>query len=291
MREEPLYSDALAVARETMRRMRWNIETLIPRLRDIGYEFGYGWIQPPSHVVYDWDQRQRYAKKIQWAREQPVIFTTATETEEEIVAQTARLARLRSRGAPKIILDHWEIKIAELHAQPTAARLVADFEVAHGLLPISARAWYEIVGSVNFVGFHPGWSEYLQVDAAYRREYELDEDDNGGHWFSDVEPIFIYPLARAQSLKNAEYSLSESLFPLMPTRDATYGEVGQGAFEYMIEVPCAAADSLLHYEEHETTFVNYLRICFRWGGFPGWERIEARPDEDLAYLTEGLQSI
>src|SRR2546430_2196928 len=74
VRDEPLYSDALAVARETMRRVRWNIETLIPRLRDIGYEFGYGWIQPPSNAVYDWDQRQRCAKKIQWAREQPIIF-------------------------------------------------------------------------------------------------------------------------------------------------------------------------------------------------------------------------
>lgn len=43
VREEPLHSDALAVARETMRRARANIETLIPRLRELGYEFGYGW--------------------------------------------------------------------------------------------------------------------------------------------------------------------------------------------------------------------------------------------------------
>src|SRR5262245_2042430 len=46
VREEPIYSDALAVARETMRRVRWNIETLIPRLIAIGYQFGYGWVQP-----------------------------------------------------------------------------------------------------------------------------------------------------------------------------------------------------------------------------------------------------
>jgi hypothetical protein len=31
VRDEPVYSDALVVARETMRRARWNIETLIPR--------------------------------------------------------------------------------------------------------------------------------------------------------------------------------------------------------------------------------------------------------------------
>src|SRR5215472_15665414 len=39
VREERLYLDALAVARETMRRVRYNIEMLIPRLKDIGYHF------------------------------------------------------------------------------------------------------------------------------------------------------------------------------------------------------------------------------------------------------------
>lgn len=41
VREEPVYADALAVVRETMRRVRTNIETLIPRLRQAGYTFGF----------------------------------------------------------------------------------------------------------------------------------------------------------------------------------------------------------------------------------------------------------
>ena len=40
IREEPLFADAQAVARETMRRVRHNIELLIPRLRTLGYRFG-----------------------------------------------------------------------------------------------------------------------------------------------------------------------------------------------------------------------------------------------------------
>jgi hypothetical protein len=48
VRAEPLYSDALAVAHETMRRVRHNIELVIPRLHALGYRFGeiphaYGW--------------------------------------------------------------------------------------------------------------------------------------------------------------------------------------------------------------------------------------------------------
>jgi hypothetical protein len=40
IRQEPLASEAWAVAQETMRRIRYNIELLIPRLRALGYRFG-----------------------------------------------------------------------------------------------------------------------------------------------------------------------------------------------------------------------------------------------------------
>ncbi len=45
VREEPLYSDAWAVACETMRRARYNIELLIPRLEAFGYQFGHSWLR------------------------------------------------------------------------------------------------------------------------------------------------------------------------------------------------------------------------------------------------------
>jgi hypothetical protein len=41
VREEPVYSDAGAIACETMRRVRRNIEQLIPRLVRVGFVFGY----------------------------------------------------------------------------------------------------------------------------------------------------------------------------------------------------------------------------------------------------------
>lgn len=40
VREEPLASEAWAVAQETMRRVRYNIELLISRLHTLGYRFG-----------------------------------------------------------------------------------------------------------------------------------------------------------------------------------------------------------------------------------------------------------
>jgi hypothetical protein len=64
-----------------------------------------------------------------------------------------------------------------------------------------------------------------------------------------------------------------------------------GGGPYQIVVPCRAADAALDHEWHNTTFVNYLRICFRWGGMPGLKQYPNPPQEDVAYLTHDLLRI
>ncbi len=46
--EEPLRSDAWAVACETMRRVRFNVELLVPRLTALGWEFRRETLTPPG---------------------------------------------------------------------------------------------------------------------------------------------------------------------------------------------------------------------------------------------------
>jgi hypothetical protein len=38
-------------------------------------------------------------------------------------------------------------------------------------------------------------------------------------------------------------------------------------------------------------FVAYLRECFRWGGFRGWAKLDQRPEQNLAFLTQELLSL
>ena len=57
---------------------------------------------------------------------------------------------------------------------------------------------------------------------------------------------------------------------------------------YSITIPNAAADAPLENEWHQTTFVNYLRTAFEWGGFPGWGRDRNAPRDAIAKLTQGL---
>lgn len=211
VRTELLLPVALDVARETMTRVRANIEQLVPRLEAIGYFIG-----------------GEYAPSQAW-----------TPPEPDTAEQIARLERLV------------------------------------GPIPLSLRAWYEIVGSVSFIGFHPGWT-----------------------WDSSEvlpDPLVIYPIT--QALADCEERLNDmdwdkawqNYVPIAP--DQYHKENFSGGPVYAIGVPNAAADAQVLDEWHDTTFVNYLRICFRWGGFPGFERYEKRPKDHLTFLAEGLLPI
>jgi hypothetical protein len=64
VREKPVASDAWAVARETMRRARENIATLLSRLETVGYECGYVWMQGlgrESRTQGEWGSHSPYA--------------------------------------------------------------------------------------------------------------------------------------------------------------------------------------------------------------------------------------
>jgi len=311
VREEPLYSDALAVARETMRRVRKNLEILIPRLVTIGYQFGYGWVQPPADEPFGWRLRQEYQRLLEDVKDQPPIFTFDSDLEDHLADGRERLRRLRDLDAPAIILKNEERSIAELEEQPTTAWLLRGLEERIGLLPLTVRAWYEVAGGVNLVGVHPGWVQLItevgQIDPIYASLWERGVVvAEGGHPMQYLEPLHVLPLGRPEpSLTTVFGPLivreqnrivreqnrimgSGHRLGIMQNAHWAYLEQGQDRFSYDIEVPCTGADAPLLGERHETTFVNYLRISLRWAGFPGWERVAVRRERDIATLTAGL---
>lgn len=60
-----------------------------------------------------------------------------------------------------------------------------------------------------------------------------------------------------------------------------------GGREYNISVPAVADDPPLNDEWHKTTFLKYLEIAVKWGGFPGLERSPGH-DWPIRELVEGL---
>jgi hypothetical protein len=324
VRDEPVYSDALAVARETMRRVRWNIETLIPCLIAIGYQFGYGWVQPfvrerllkpysinfdpdtgryiPGGVLRDPPERHTYGFRMAYrdylelAESMPSLFSPANDREERL----EQLEHTSTKTAPSqhVMREQLRAMQADLRAKPSAHDLLAQLESSLGILPLSVKAWYEEVGGVNFVGDHPGWRSRLP-------ELSLDRPDSAYEYLNPLyalDPLFIYPLdedrvtrlnpGTKEDKDGADYDHQRHPLLLAPGERMKYlDNSGTGGAHIMtILLPAAVLDTRCVIGSDQT-FVTYLRECFRWGGFPGWERIETRPDEDLAYLTEGLQPI
>jgi hypothetical protein len=224
VREEPLASQAWAVARETMRRVRHNVDLLHIRLPALGYTFGYGWVEEedPTFAV----------------GQAPVWAPPAPDVDEQI----------------------------------------ADLERQAGPLPLSLRAFYALVGAVNFVGAAPP-------------DWDLDVR---------ADPLYVYPLtaAFAEYAEWVEATLDGGpaaaemgdpgpfRVPIAP--DALHKYNISGGMWYHIPIPNAAIDAHLAAEPHATTFVNYLRIAFQWGGFPGLQFAPKCPEEVLRSLREGL---
>ena len=152
-----------------------------------------------------------------------------------------------------------------LHTPPArdVEKQIRQLEEAAGTLPISLRAFYEIVGSVDWIGNHPDLS-------AARSPLCTD-------------PLVVIPIEKALDLAN------ENGESILIAPDALHKADTSGGDPYQIEVPNPAADGILLFEDHDLYFVDYLRLVFKFGGFPGYEGTEFPPPQ-LAGLSADLRS-
>src|SRR5258708_15436421 len=224
VRQEPLYADARAVARETMRRVRANLELLVPRLRTAGYDFGYAWLAAQA----DFDEEHRTPMTPEWLQqmhEMGVSEILLQEMEEHDGEESAWKYELAQQ--PHLVVQP---PTPEVHDQ------LRELERLVGPIPLSLTAWCAGVGAVNFVGVAPDhWAGaqmlippgngpvyQLQREAAepkysYRPvppstdqaaaaefiAHTVETNDaNGGAPLSgparvhhDREPLYVYPLA------------------------------------------------------------------------------------------------
>lgn len=224
--EASILEETLLVAREIMRRVRFNIELIIPRLHDMGYQFGQGF----------WSQ-----------------FDDVSSEEKARIEQ--------------------DIPVFKAPSAKTSGQ-VALLEQQTGVLPVCLKCWYEEVGSVNFIGLFPS-TNYRESDPAYG---------------CILDPLFIYSVDMAIRMITEYVRIGvwtrDPVLALAPDNYYKYGFSGSGT--YAIRLPCQAFDAPVLRERHQTTFVNYLRLCFRWGGFPGLQIDNRLSPDELTFLTSDL---
>lgn len=274
------YADAAAVADETMRRARQNIVTLIPRLADAGYRFAAPALERELRRIHNQIEAPQYnafmLQKMQTMVAAGRMPASALSDPKEHPAYRLTLGTLRKRRAAleeelnlvAVTPPLENPRVFYPPEEPAAEELRMAEKLAGGPLPLSLRSWYEHVGFVSLGGAHP----LLNPEGC-----------------ATPDPLTILPLA--ESIKGLSAQHHEDRAFLTISMSDRHKAGLEGGDPYAIAVPCPAADAVVRNEWRQTTFVDYLRSAFAWGGFPGWERDSSAPREVIAALTEGLLPI
>jgi hypothetical protein len=139
------------------------------------------------------------------------------------------------------------------HRRPDPALLadVVDLEQRVGPIPLSLRAFWQVVGAVSLIGRGPeGWPDYSDPLFVSSPEYGLFElrEEGPGEEGPGEEGVFMCGLAP----------------------DVLHKDNVSGGPEYAIALPNPSADAAFEEEWRGIGFVPYLRAAIlEWGGFPG----------------------
>jgi hypothetical protein len=151
--------------------------------------------------------------------------------------------------------DRREQEKAHVPPAPGARATRVRIEKRIGPLPLSIRAFFELVGSVDLTGRHQALTP-------------------GGGAIAE-DPLIVHGVSDAwEQVDGAE---EEELDEIIVAPDDLHKAGLSGGDPYAIAVPDPRADGELLNERHELLFVPYLRLCFRFGGFPGYEGQIERP--------------
>jgi len=302
VRDPPHFDDAWQTARETMKRARRNVRTIIQRLDGLGYAFWDG--EQGAHgpqglrmavggrvVTYDSPMammRERMAGRDPASLHpsaQPVLKLLESligpYQAAKAKADAAQQVRVEKQAA---ITDH--LKDPLVLGPPTAAGInfIRGLEKKGMVLPLSLRAWIEEVGDVNLAGSHPTlcfW-DHPGFAGVYADPLMVTLD----HFHFEIE-AWQEQLDDGESPEGFDAIIAWD--PQAKARLAIEKQVLDSGCA--IAVPDPAADAPVRRAGREMLFVDYLRHAFQWGGFPGWAGQPNPPEAELKVLTEGLLPI
>jgi hypothetical protein len=152
---------------------------------------------------------------------------------------------------------------AHVPPAPRDSRDLQRLEKAVGALPLSLRVFYDIVGAIDLIGRHP---TLAPADGTI-----------------PPDPLVVASVAELVS----EVGSWDEDDVVMLAPDDLHKANTSGGDPYAIGVPDENADAVLLNERHDLLFVDYLRLCFRFGGFPGYEGQDDVPAE-IDTLRAGL---
>lgn len=144
-------------------------------------------------------------------------------------------------------------------------------EMSGAPIPPTLLAFWRVVGGINWV-----W-DYRSEDRPPDLGFDLPSEEHDALCIeapsivTDLFDEWIYQ--KADTERDHEHQLSIVLAP-----DYLHKANISGGSPYCVLVPFLGADPLFSDERHGLPFLDYLRLAFRWAGFPGLDRHSARSD-------------
>jgi hypothetical protein len=157
---------------------------------------------------------------------------------------------------------------------------VAQLEDRFGPLPLALGMWFDMVGEIDLTGVHPKLSCYVE-------RFPDDEQGPSGC------PLFVACFTSADDIEMYIEDGEEPPYALEIAPDECHKSNYSGGGAMAVLIPAPGIDAKLVSEDawDGMYFLDYLRLCFRYGGFPGLhydEEGQARAAAELAFLTAGL---
>jgi hypothetical protein len=209
--------------------------------------------------------------------------TEVAEAAMRRVAQNADLIadRLRALGWQALSAMYHDLRTPPKPSdQAVLARIV---EISGAPVPPTLLAFWRVVGGINWV-----W-DYNASVARPDLGFELPPEEH------DVLCVYapsVVDYLFEEWVDEKERYDSELVHPFRIDLAPDYLHKANisGGGPYCIEVPFLGADPLFADERHGLPFLDYLRLAFRWAGFPGLDQHAGRRDvrDFVARFDKGL---
>lgn len=287
VRDPAVYEDACAVAAAMMARVRQNVEMLVECLRALEYRFELEQESQPYQAPNASDILENIRKQVPSSLDLPIpdVFWQLMQKQFEEVQKRSEsaLSELKSNLGQQAQQDDPQVK-TEVYSPPNQERSAAlmRIEERFGPMPITLRAWFDVVGEVDLVGDHPKLAQYF------------DHSDTGG---PQSDPLVVYfdPLNEDIYLDmiadDPEYAEEGFILEISP--DACHKSNYSGGSPNGFALPQSGFDGTISSDDEwdGMPFIVYLRHCFAWGGFPGLAhdlKAAKAASEELAALRKDL---
>ncbi len=206
------------------------------------------------------------------------------DEEREVARAVMRLVRHNAfLLADRLAGLGWHPLTPPMVGTPTPRPFPGEAEAEEfGPLPLALSAFWEVVGGLDFV-----W-DYKRGPAP---------DLFGGYKIEELDPLCIdapqtlpFLAKEWKELRAAGEIGPGDKVPLDLAPDALHKANISGGSPYGLRLPDPDPDPMFIGDDFALRFTAYLRLSFRWGGFPGLAALprSAVADARVASLTEGF---